>query len=240
MVIFRYSFLWLFLLNVPLVSMAETVSIVPTVFYSYRNFEYSVGGAGGVEGSINSVGLGVTAIYQQFYVDIAGEENPNASEEETNNLLFTNTVDFDRNDVALSLGYAINDSISTFIGYKYGKSTITARPNSPFAGEEISLTGYGAFIGAGGGWSVRNWGFISFSAAYAQLDSTYRDLTVDVVDGNARGTSLSIKWKAPLTENFFYDFSLIRHDYRYKDFEKIDSDISEQILSLRAGLSYRF
>ncbi|WP_040295013.1 hypothetical protein [Beggiatoa alba] len=218
----------------------ETISIVPTAFYSYRDFEYSVGGAGGVQGAINSLGAGVTVIYQQFYLDIAGEENPRASEEETNNLLFTNTVDFDRRDLTLSFGYAINEAISTFIGYKYGKSTITARPDSPFAGEEISLTGDGVFIGAGGVWSVRDWGFISFSAAYAQLDSTYRDLTVDTVKGDATGTSLSVKWKAPITENLFYDLSLIRHDYRYTDFDKIESDISEQILSLRLGLAYRF
>ena len=41
-------------------------------------------------------------------------------------------------------------------------------------------------------------------------------------------------------DKLFYDVSVIRHDYYYKNFDKFDSDISEQILSLRLGISYSF
>jgi hypothetical protein len=59
---------------------AQDLFIVPNLFISSRNFEYSVAD-GGVDGTINSVGLGVTAIYNNFYVDLSGEKNPTTNEE---------------------------------------------------------------------------------------------------------------------------------------------------------------
>jgi hypothetical protein len=49
-----------------------------------------------------------------------------------------------------------------------------------------------------------------------------------------------IQWKGSLTQHWGYDLSLIRHDYYYENFNKFSWDISEQILSYRLGLSYRF
>lgn len=218
---------------------ADEVFIIPNAFISQRNFQYSVGN-GGVSGSIQSLGVGVTGTYQRFYLDIVAEKNLKPSQESTTNLLFTNTVDFDREDLSASFGYSINESLSAFTGYKYGRTTITARHPSPFAGERISLQGQGAFIGAGGGWQVRDWGFLSFSAAYARLSADYDDLVVHRSHGNATGTSLGLKWKAQLTKQWYYDLAILRHDYYYQHFSRIDTNISEQILSFRLGMGYRF
>jgi hypothetical protein len=72
------------------------------------------------------------------------------------------------------------------------------------------------------------------------MKATYQDVIVDESRGDASGTSLGVKWKANLSESLSYEFSLIRHDYYYKNFDKLDPNISEQIFSVRLGLSYRF
>lgn len=217
----------------------DNISLIPNFFISSRNFEYSVSN-GGVKGNINSLGLGITGTYQRFYVDLSGESTPSATDESTVNLLPSEAADFRRTDFAASLGYAVNESISTFMGYKYGKTTITELYASPVAGSKISLQAKGFFIGAGGGWAIHDWGLFSFSAAYANMNSLYQDVAIHSAKGDASGTSLGIKWKAPIMGNFSYDLSVMRHDYYYKNFDKFDTDISEQILSIRVGLSYRF
>lgn len=213
--------------------------VVPNLFLSTRNFDYSVYN-GGVSGSIRSLGGGLTVVYHPFYFDIAGERNINTPPEPTKNLLETNQVEFDRTDLTTTFGYAVNDFVSVFSGYKSGKSTITALEPSPFMGAKISLEGKGFFIGAGGRWAVKDWGFLSFSAAYAYMMALYKDLAYQTVEGNASGTSLGVHWKSSLTKHLYYDVSIIHHDYYYEDFDKFEWDISEKILSYRIGLSYRF
>lgn len=230
----------LIMMNILLMStsFAQQFSVIPNVFFSNRNFEYSVPN-GNVSGSISSLGGGITGIYQHFYIDLSGERNLNTNEKSVIDGLY-NTIKFERTDFAASAGYAINESISTFLGYKYGKSTLTELFPSPFAGEKTSLKGKGWFVGAGGGWPVRTWGTFSFSAAYAKMIADYNSFASASAEGEASGTSLGIKWKAPVGKHLYYDLSLIRHDYYYENFDKIDFDISEQILSFRLGLSYHF
>jgi hypothetical protein len=219
-------------------SLAQQFLVIPNVFFSNRNFEYSVPN-GNVSGHISSLGGGITGIYQHFYIDLSGERNLNTNEESIIDGLY-NTIKFERTDFAASVGYAINESISTFLGYKYGKSTLTELLPSPFAGAKTSLEGNGWFVGAGGGWPVKSWGTFSFSAAYVKMIADYNSFAPVSTEGEASGSSLGVKWKAPLGKHLYYDLSLIRHDYYYEDFDKIDYDISEQILSFRLGLSYHF
>ncbi len=220
-------------------SIAQEILIIPNLFVSSRNFEYSIYN-GNVHGHISSLGGGVTGIYQHFYIDLSGERNITTDEESIIDGLY-NTIEFERTDFAASIGYAVNESISTFVGYKYGKSTLTDLAPSLFSGGKNSLEGKGLFIGAGGGWAVKDWGTFSFSAAYAKMVAHYQSFALGTtIEGDADGTSLGIKWKAPLTQNLYYDLSMIRHDYYYKDFDKIESDISEQIISYRIGISYKF
>ncbi|EDN66071.1 conserved hypothetical protein, secreted [Beggiatoa sp. PS] len=227
----------IFLLSAPS-CLAQENWIIPNFFISSRNFEYSIFN-GNVRGHITSLGGGVTGIYHRFYIDFKGERNIATKEESIINELY-NTIEFERTDFATTIGYAVNDSISTFIGYKYGKSTLIELEPSPFVGAKTSLEGKGLFIGAGGGWPVKTWGTFSFSAAYAKMLANYDTYSIGTTEGDVQGTSLNIKWKAPITEKIYYDFSVMRHDYYYENFPKINFDISEQILTFQLGLSYRF
>jgi hypothetical protein len=228
----------LVLLTVSLPSYAEEILFIPTGYIASKNFEYSTDN-GGVSGLITSLGLQFTGVYDRFYITLSGEENPATAEESTKNLLF-NKVNVDRTDLAISFGYEVNPSIRTFAGYKYGKTTLTELPYSPYPHAKTSLESKGVFIGAGGGWEVKDKGFISFSSAYAMLDATYANPTIESVEGKSSGTSLTVGWKAPITPKLAYEVLLTRHDYYYEDFAQYEYDISEQFLSLRIGLSYIF
>jgi hypothetical protein len=211
---------------------------IPTVYIAAKNFNYSADN-GGVSGRITSLGLQFTGVYDEFYLSIAAEKNPRPSEQSTRNLVF-NRVNFDRSDVTISLGYEVNPFIRTFTGYKYGKTTLTELAYSPLANAKTSLEGHGIFFGAGGGWEVKNWGFISFSAAYAMLQANYASPLTGKLRGDSSGTSLTLGWKAAITSRLAYDILLTRHDYYYENFNQFDSDISERFFSIRLGLSYVF
>ncbi len=221
---------------------AWSVDWLPHVEYADRHFEYT-SGPGQLNGTTFSLGLGLTATHERFYLDLTAERNFSASEESTSGDLIPNsvadTVTFDRRDTALTLGYGVSELTSVFAGYKSGKTTITAAGNSPFVGNAISLTGAGPFIGAGAGWKVRDWGILSFSAAYADLDAEYSS-PVQLAQGQASGTSLALHWKGELLPRLQYRIALSRHDYDYKNFDQFTGRISENILSYTLGISYRF
>jgi len=218
--------------------LAQDLWIIPKIFVSSRTFEYSVYN-GNIKGDIRSIGGGITGIYQNFYVDLFSERNIDTNEESIINGL-RDTIEFERTDLTATFGYAVSEFVSIFTGYKYGKSTLTELEFSPFSGAKTSLEGKGMFIGAGSGWRVKDWGTFSFSAAYAKMQANYDSFDIGLTEGDADGTSLGVKWKAAITKNLYYQLVAIRHEYYYEDFKKITFDISEQILSYRLGISYRF
>jgi 3D (Asp-Asp-Asp) domain-containing protein len=215
---------------------ANELTLTPNIFASYRYFEYSVG-RGGIDNNLYSLGLGVTATYGRLYVDVSAEKNTTSGKEPTP----TGTAYFERQDAAISVGYGMNESISLFAGYKYGETRIAAPPTAIAIGSEVSLEGRGFYVGAGGGWAIYENHLLSFSAAYAHLRAQYDEsMQVRRGRGDASGTSLGIRWKTHITPRLSYDLSLIRHDYYYKNFENLDFNISEQILSIRTGVSYQW
>ncbi|MDM8564078.1 hypothetical protein QUF74_00320 [Candidatus Halobeggiatoa sp. HSG11] len=212
--------------------------IIPKIFVASRTFEYSVYN-GNIKGNIRSIGGGITGIYKNFYVDLFSERNIDTNEESIIDGL-RDTIEFERTDLTSTFGYAVNEFVSVFTGYKYGKSTLTELEFSPFSGAKTSLEGKGFFVGAGSGWKVKDWGIFSFSAAYAKLQASYDSFDIGFTKGDADGTSLGVKWKAAITTNLYYQLAMIRHEYYYEDFQKINFDISEQILSYHLGVSYQF
>jgi hypothetical protein len=211
----------------------KNISFVSDVFFSSRSFEYSAYPTK-IKSTISSVGIGLTAKINDFYTKLSIEQNLTASE--SNFTLSNNKINTERKDLSISVGYAIVPTITIFTGYKYGKTT--------FNELALDLIGKGPFIGAGAGWQVKGnnkltQGFFSLSAAYAYMDADYQTYT-NITTGKASGTSLSIAWNSNISKNIYYNLALIRHDYFYEKFDNLDTDISENILSLRAGLSYRF
>lgn len=215
---------------------------VPHAHLASRHFEYTAG-SGNIKGEIYSLGIGATVIYQRYYLDFGMERNLEPGQETSSAQLFpesvTELVEFDREDTTLAVGYGVSDLTSVFAGFKQGKTTITATGDSPFAGNSISLSGTGPFIGAGAGWKVRDWGIASFSAAYASLDAEYES-PVETQEARASGTSLGVNWRGMVGKSWEYRIAMTRHDYDYNSFENGDGEISENILSYSIGVAYRF
>lgn len=216
----------------------EDMQFIPSVYLSRRDFQYRAG-SGKVDSQLYSLGGGLTVTAGRFYAGLSGESNITSDDEAANNL-FAERLQFDREDAAISLGYSVNESISVFTGYKYGKTILSIPGTLSRTEQSATLQGNGLFVGAGGGWEVKDWGVFSFSAAYANMDAKYADPINLQSDGIASGTSLSIAWKGPITKEMYYDLALIRHHYYYEEFNHFDNPITETIISLQAGLSYRF
>ncbi len=219
--------------------LAEQTSLVPSATISARSFEYS-SGPFRLEGSLYSLGVGLTGIMNRVYLDISAERNLEPGEQNASTDLSPSGIEFNRQDTSLALGYAVNDSISVFGGYKHGKTTITVPGTLTVRELATSLKGQGPYFGAGGGWQVKDWGFFSFSAAYARLDAILQDQNAVEYDGNASGTSLGLEWKASLDKNLYYELAITHHHYFYQDFPEFGSDVTERILSLKLGIGYHF
>ena len=232
-----------FLLTPPILSATETgitvkkFHITPKIYSAYRVFDYTAG-ITGVEAQVFSLGLGLTSTYKKFYSHIFTEKNLSPSEERTTNLV-ANTITFERKDSSVSIGYALNPSISVFTGYKVAETAITALDNSNLQGNFIRLNAKGFFVGAGAGLPFKN-GLLSFSAAYALMRATFKQSNKINTRGNAVGASLSVQWQAPLTKQWFYQVGVFRHSYFYDKLDQTEGSINEHIVSIRASIGYRF
>lgn len=209
---------------------ASELDLIPQAFVSLRDFEYRANTAQ-VNAAITSLGVGMTATWRKFYLNLSGEKNFDPGEDQG--------IELNREDTALSFGYSVNDSISLFTGYKYGQTELALPVPETTAKQPLQLSAQGPFIGAGGGWTVTGRGVFSFSAAYARMEADYFSEDVSHA-GQSAGTSLSVQWKANLDKNLHYHLAIIRHDYYYREFDRIPFDITENVLSLRLGLGYRF
>jgi len=213
-------------------------NILPSISISNRQFDY-VSNDNTVAGDIVTGGLGLSLTYQRFYADFKVESNLSSQNENASNLVnIDNAISFKRRDFTLSTGYALENTFILFVGYKRGETTIDS--SRAGANNSISLTGKGFFLGAGAGAQIRDWGLLSFSAAYADLNAEYQDNFTPTIQGNASGTSLSLSWKAAVNKNLDYNLALIRHDYAYAGFPRSNFRIQENILSLRFSLAYHF
>lgn len=231
-----YLFIFL-LISTALTQAEEKIKLTPKVYTAYRDFDYSAG-ITGVQGQVFSLGLGLTSTYKRFYTHIFTERNLSPTQERTTNLV-ANTIHFERKDSSISLGYALNSTISVFTGYKMGETAITALDGSDLQGNFIRLSAKGGFIGAGAGFPI-NKGILSFSAGFAWMQATYKQSNEASTKGNATGASLSIHWQAPITDKLAYEVGLFRHSYFYDKLDQSEGSINEHIVSIRAGLSYRF
>ena len=86
----------------------------------------------------------------------------------------------------------------------------------------------GWFLGGSYAWKISDVGTLSFSLAYADLDSTYRDNFGGKgsggdfkFDGDATGLSYGISWSQPLTKRMGYYLDLRSQDY---DIDSKDSN----------------
>lgn len=108
----------------------------------------------------------------------------------------------------------------------------------------------GIFVGGSYGWKLMDTGTLSFSMAYADLDSTYEDnyFPEDGDDfkytGDADGFSFGLNWSQPLTEHvgYYLDARTQKYEANTDDdngnFPGTKSDVKETITTFTAGVQW--
>jgi hypothetical protein len=121
-----------------------------------------------------------------------------------------------------------------------------------FSDYEQTYSEDGWFLGGSYAWKISDVGTLSFSLAYADLDSTYEDnfgeknFGVDFqFEGDATGLSYGINWSQPLTDRVGYYIDLRRQDYDIEaegtiNFPDATADSEEIMTTFTAGIQWYF
>nr|ABB79943.1 hypothetical protein [uncultured bacterium pES01019D12] len=183
-------------------------------------------------------------------------KDANISEEE-------DTGKASRDDIDLTLGYAVTQNWALFTGYKSGstKMDFTSRESEDEGNPDTHSEKYshkGPYAGLSYTHRFERAGSLSFSVAYASLDATnifkantddddeeeepeFDDLT-GRVNGKTKGFSYALSWTMPLSGQLLFQTKFKINDYQQDiDFEgQRFKGIDETYTSLHVGLAYVF
>jgi hypothetical protein len=260
----------------PISTMAADFSLTPRVMVGVMNFKWEPKSVeftrrGRMDNPLSDnilfMGIGGTLVFDRFFIDGYFQETGEGEDSGS----FTGTPDenltvkvpsafqnFDRQDYFVSLGYAITDKLSAFVGYKGSEQSVDLPTSFGLKDEHNNdLVGFdslssnfdyeakGPFVGVAYGWRLAE-GVLSFNFAYAYLEATYNSkytlrmeggstqyFEFDAINHDATGTTLGMKWRAPITNNLSYSATLSGYQYNC-------DVVKETIISLQAGLMYNF
>ncbi len=253
------------------------IGISPRVNAGFMDYSYNLGINGGswhgVSDVVGILGVGATVSMDRFFVDVYAQTA--AEGDGTYDYVYVdppingNPMTFDREDYAVSLGYAVHENLSFFAGYKWGNTDFDEGFNPQTGGGFIQrfsteFKENGPFVGAAMGFPLGN-GLLALNFALAFLDADNSQLLVEQngvptneqfasFTGDTTGVNIGVSWRAPITDNLSYSVGVDAYRYSFKvdhaNFpgygsgspEQLDMDIkaTEDALALKLGLSYRF
>lgn len=184
--------------------------------------------------SYMTLGVGATLAMDQIYFDIAVTNSIGAEYDNEDTLL---TEDFSRQDIALTVGMALDGGISIFGGYKTGSSeytnispsaaTTTFDTDGLFAGASISLP--------------MDQNSLSFSGALALMNGKLEDndtvFTQYDEEADTVGISLAAAYTMNMSETNGLTFKAGYQAYGFSDWTGPNSplpDLTESIFSVDA------
>lgn len=234
-------------------------------------------------------GVGGTIAYEKFFGDFYYQSTANITAYSAIDQQLTNSngirydqnlgdVDAQHSDWAISLGYAINDQWSVFAGYKSGNTEWdqTFKQNFPPPDPSLIANGQlnaefaqdGPFIGTSYSFLIGP-GALTFKAAYAYLDGTYKwnanatvydDPPYDQIsqwklDGNSNAYSLGVSWTQLMANNLGFSLGANYHNYKFdmsgtstvraqnlsiQNGSVSGGTLTESLFTLTASIFYRF
>lgn len=255
---------FLALLSQPALAGDDEISIVGGVAYNLKSSEFTVGNKPFTP-EFTTLDWSLIAAYKSFYVKGSFDQSikdhiqinntPGNSGQPDNSGLILG-----REDISITLGYRVLDSLSLFAGYTSGETSgiTTGSINAQGGGvvtfqtTGISFKQEGSFIGASYSYFLQDSGSFSFSMAYANLDgdivfnNSETDLTtgtttisVNNITGTSTGASYAITWTDQFSEDMLYNIALKSVRYKFDgpapvapDFEDNDFDDNYNILSI--------
>lgn len=253
------------LLISPLLVEAQEFGFQPRIITGIMHYKYGNPDVWEMSDNQPFLGIGGTFTHDRLFIDAYSQksaegEDEGAAKQEPKKIY---DATFERRDHALTLGYAVNNNLSFFAGYKYGKSENTFQ--SQFASERLEhhFRAQGPFIGAAYGWQLGR-GLLAVNLAIAKLEgqstvlgfNTNDDVSIinkTFASADTLGWTLGVNWNAPLTKNITYSVSLDGYKYTYETYETWqyiyptksggqvdDIDIEETMYSIKASLIYHF
>ena len=245
-------------------SFFDKVTWAPTAGVQMKNLSFDqdlikgtsslANASGDFEVDMPVLSLGLTAVYDRFYIAIKRDDS-------FDDALTTTSVPFtggkssvQREDMSLTFGMNVAEGVNAFIGYMEGETTLKnitgfASTQNPRYSQEYQEDGF--FVGASYNLPVENVGTLTFSTAYAFMDGVYEDNFATAgqdfeYDGDSEGLSLGITWSAPLTESigYYIDLRYQQYDFEGEDangnFAGSEVETEEQMLTYSAGLQWYF
>lgn len=246
-----------FTMGLPCSVLAEDVSFTGRVVTGVGDYSLSIPGASapiqgflfpGAEFKVNAptLGVGFSIAKGRFYGDLFYSKFFEQSDDlNFPQFGYREEFDGDRNELAFSVGYAITDNLSVYVGYKRGKTVVDGALGSSSRFKED-----GYFIGASYGWVIAEKGVLALNLAIADLDG---DIDYDggplpiVLDASsqARGLTYGISWRSQISGGLGYVISVDHYDYNFDDlrdkrFGELSGEIEEKMTTFRIGLTYEF
>lgn len=200
-------------------------------------------------GDFGSVIIGLTTVFDKFYVNLNSEQ----SWKDDTAVFNSSLLYMDRDDYALTLGYAVSNTTSVFAGYKYGKTGFTNA--SLEAGSTVASTfsfkEEGPFIGIAYTHSISNKSSVGLSLAYADMDGEVNNHTLDAgeagtgpTDGSGKvdGISVGIKYANALSDStqLILGIKSVRYDSKGTAIDYTPYEIESEYDYVTLGLSYYF
>lgn len=162
-------------------------------------------------------------------------------------------IEFERQDYSLGLGYAFNDALSVYLGYRMGETTGDTFAIRTFATifeqatdffqftESLKTTGF--FLGLNLNYKLPV-GRLVFNVALAKLEAKLKQNLYDVVSrdfneflftDNSVGHTVGVSWSTSITQQLNLSLGLDSYSFKYK---KLSAE--EKIVSTSVRFSYLF
>ena len=148
---------------------------------------------GEIEAVNTSLTVGLTAGFGEFYVDgkidttIAGTHNT-----------FVTDEDFQRDEITITAGYSVSESMTIFGGYKSTETSLMAPAWASWS--EDNFQAQGLFAGAAAGFPMGNDASLSANVAVALLTGDYTDSTFLATTGDTVGISIGLTYNRYLSD----------------------------------------
>jgi len=206
---------------------SSSENVIGSRILASETFGDSNSRGGSISETIIVAGIGVSALYKEYFVDVYIQESLNGDYADAENFTIGNDVqlpddlvnstvinsgELDRQDFALSVGRAFDSGFALSAGYKTGLSQFSQSAifgSVPF-NTEYEFETDGPFIGLSYGFSIGD-GTLGLNVAIAELSAEYKfanrfferpvdpieDLTGSI-SGDATGVTIGLSWRAPL------------------------------------------
>jgi len=227
---------------------SDDISFTGGVAYNWKNEDFKIGGKP-FKPEFTTVDWSLISSYKSSFVKVNYDQSIKDSFQIDNGIngggnASNQAIFFGREDIGLTIGYNVLDSVAVFTGYTRGETKgvgtgeVFNEGSGPiYSTLSVSIIEKGPFLGASYSYYLQDSGSLSFIVAYARLDGkvsisradkliSTQSTTFDnqTAKGDADGLSYAIIWTNQFSENSLYHISLKTTNYKFNAPEVVSQD----------------